>query len=184
MHRSKRGLLLAVAVAMASWSAAGPAESPIGSRTPAAIAAMDLPALVAAIEANRAAVTHYLAELHRRHPEEVEAPDMTGIPPLDPASALALRRADDDRLVRSMERVAAELDALVERGKALASAESAGPAAAPISPKPQATSDPDEAPYCKKMYARAYSLCGFDDRGCKMIAANDWGICQKTGRWP
>ena len=39
-------------------------------------------------------------------------------------------------------------------------------------------------PYCYKMYGKAYSLCVSDDRGCKMIAANDWGICKKTGRWP
>lgn len=177
-----RGLLLAAAAAMACWSAAGPAENPIGSRTPAAIAAMDLPALIAAIEQNRAAVMHYLAELNRRHPDEVEAPDLTGIAPLDPAAALVLRRADDDQLVRSMERVTSELDALVERGRALAPGDT--PGAAPFSPVPQSVPEPDEAPYCKKMYARAYSLCGSDDRGCKMLAANDWGICQKTGRWP
>jgi hypothetical protein len=33
------------------------------------------------------------------------------------------------------------------------------------------------------MYAKAYSLCGFDDRSCKFLAASHWEECEKTGRW-
>lgn len=166
-----------------AWASAGQADQTPGART--TIAALDLPGVVAALNEDRAALTYYLAELHRRYPDKVEAPDMAGLPALGAASVAALRAMSDDQVASEIERVSAEVDRLVARGEAL-STPAAAPPPAPVSrPAVAAASEAgSDNPYCYKMYGKAYSLCVSDDRGCKMIAANDWGICKKTGRWP
>jgi predicted metalloprotease with PDZ domain len=60
------------------------------------------------------------------------------------------------------------------------------PAAAPAaSSKGPASAPPaDTKAYCKKLYGKAYMLCGMSDHDCKFLAADKWEQCQKTGRWP
>ena len=58
--------------------------------------------------------------------------------------------------------------------------------AAAADEKPKAAAEPpaDTKAYCKALYGKAYVLCGREDHSCKIIAADKWSACLKTGRWP
>lgn len=180
-----RRMPLFAALAALSFAMAGVpglADPVAGSRGEAVIASMDANAVTAALIEDRAVLLYYLAELHRRYPSQVEAPDMAGLPAIEPGAAAALRALGDDPLMAAMERVSAEVDLLAARAESFDTVST--PSEAPISRATEAAAEPTEADYCRQMYGKTYMLCASDDRGCKMIAANDWGICKKTGRWP
>jgi hypothetical protein len=158
-------------------------ESTAATRSDAEIGALDLTAVVTALTEDRARLLYLLSELHRRYPDQVEAPDLTGQPPLGADQVAALKAADDEKLLNRIEELSGEVDRLVARGNALQDQVAAQ--AGVSRPKPKAAAAPEpEKPYCYKMYGQAYALCASDDRSCKMFAANDYGICKKTGRWP
>ncbi len=45
-----------------------------------------------------------------------------------------------------------------------------------------APTPPKGGDYCRAMYTRSYGLC--TTSSCKIITADKWATCQKTGRWP
>lgn len=157
-----------------------------GERTEAEIAAMGADQIVENVQTNVKVIALYVAELHRRHPE-IALAEGVEIPKIDAAAEADLRKSSDDAIVAVMESVDAENDKMIARYKVLrpddVPAEQKA-AAAPPKPKPATVAASQPKDYCKAMYGKAYMLCGSDDRSCKMIAASDWGICKKTGRWP
>lgn len=173
---------------------------------PAEIDKLDLNAVVLTMRDDCAVMKRAFAELVRRHPEISQTAADCGLggeaAGFDPAPL------SDDALAARIEALSAELDALVARGEALQAAgatldpevaallktpEASPPPPAPATPAKPAPAEEASAKavpastkaYCKDLYAKAYSLCGtLGDRSCKFRAADDWSICEKTGRWP
>jgi hypothetical protein len=85
-------------------------------------------------------------------------------------------RADDDRPHSSDSSVDTSTPSM-----AVAPAPAPPPASSSASPPP---SNADTKEYCKKMYGKAYMLCGREDHDCKFLAADKRQRCEKTGRWP
>ena len=178
---------LAIGCAIGIGAAALAADYP-GERTDAEIAALDADQIVEAVTVNTKVIALYVAELHRRHPE-VELAQGIEIPKIDAAAEADLRKSSDDAIIAAMESVDGENDKLIARYKVLRPEDvpaSEKPAAAAVPPaKPAAkVASNDTKAYCKSLYGKAYSLCGFEDRSCKIVAASDWESCEKTGRWP
>jgi TolA-binding protein len=202
-------LLGQLAAGMALLALLG-ATSPVGGTTQSdavMVDTLDLDGVVRAIREDCAALRQLMAELQRRYPDDRE-PITCALP--DGGVAIDVARMDDDTLVETVEARSTRLNQLAARGEALkktgatlspalaaelglptpserpAAPKAPTPPAPPRSTKPKPTPTPGGTKaYCKAMYAKAYSLCGtLGDRSCKFTAADHWGICEKTGRWP
>lgn len=178
--RVRFGFLVAAAMLLAAPAVS---ESVAATRSEAEIGALDLAAVVTTLTEDRARLLYLLGELHRRYPDQVDAPDLAGQPPLAADQAAALEAAADEKLMGRIEELSGEVDRLIARGTALQDQVASEAGVSRPQAKAAAAAEPDK-PYCYKMYGKAYSLCASDDRSCKMFAANDYGICKKTGRWP
>jgi hypothetical protein len=178
--------LSAVAAAGAlGLAVAGYAEQSSGKRTPADVAALDADAIVAAVNENLGFLAVYTAEAHRRHPQ-VPLIEGVALPNVTAESQARLRAMPDQQVLRAMQILAGENDQLVARYKLLRPADRDPDESRPAAPasRPQGAAPSGKADYCYQMYGRAYSLCGREDRSCKIVAADQWGTCKQTGRWP